>query len=191
MKLAARPALKIDVLVDSDRWNDAENLKPTLRRAVARAAATVSTTASELAIVLTDDSAIRRLNREWRGVDAATNVLSFPNKNAGTEPHLGDIVLAFETIASEAAASVSLSPITSPILPCTDFCICSATTTKTTAKPARWKNSSGTYCGVSPSRIPIGQELSLWQGVPPSPPTSGLQSRLQCALASPEIRREI
>jgi probable rRNA maturation factor len=56
---------------------------------------------SELAIVLTDDSAIRALNRDWRDVDKATNVLAFPTKNAAAN-HLGDIVLAFETIAREA-----------------------------------------------------------------------------------------
>jgi probable rRNA maturation factor len=59
----------------------------------------------ELAIVLTDDSAIRLLNRDWRGVDAATNVLSFPAKRANGKKlagHLGDIVFAFETIAREA-----------------------------------------------------------------------------------------
>ena len=33
---------------------------------------------AELAIVLTDDSAIRALNRDWRGIDKPTNVLSFP-----------------------------------------------------------------------------------------------------------------
>ena len=33
---------------------------------------------AELAIVLTDDSAIRMLNRDWRGMDEPTNVLSFP-----------------------------------------------------------------------------------------------------------------
>jgi probable rRNA maturation factor len=102
MTLAARSALQIDVLVDSDRWKDAERIKSMVRRAVAQAAAAVSTTGTELAIVLTDDSAIRLLNRDWRGIDAATNVLSFPAKNAGTSHHLGDIVLAFETIAREA-----------------------------------------------------------------------------------------
>ncbi len=73
------------------------------RRAVSEAAAMLSTSRSELAIVLTDDSAIRSLNRVWRGVDAATNVLSFPTKRAGETPRLiGDIVLAYETIAGEA-----------------------------------------------------------------------------------------
>jgi len=105
MTRAARPALKIDVMVDCKRWKDTEGVKSIVRRAVAQAAATVSTTGTELAIVLTDDSAIRQLNRLWRGIDAATNVLSFPSKRtAGEPPHLGDIVLAYETIAREATA---------------------------------------------------------------------------------------
>jgi probable rRNA maturation factor len=55
--------------------------------------------------VLTDDSGVRLLNRAWRGVDAPTNVLSFPTKRAGNDPPLiGDIVLAYETIAGEARA---------------------------------------------------------------------------------------
>ena len=94
MTSAPRAKLKIDVLVDSDCWNEPAEARSTVRRAVAQAAATASTTGSELAIVLTDDSAIRQLNRLWRGIDAATNVLSFPAKTAGG-PHLGDIVLAF------------------------------------------------------------------------------------------------
>jgi len=104
MKSSGRCALMIDVLVDSDRWKDARTVKSIVRRAVARAASMLSTTGAELAIVLTDDSAMRLLNRDWRGIDAATNVLSFPTKNAGVKTHLGDIVLAFETIAAEARA---------------------------------------------------------------------------------------
>jgi probable rRNA maturation factor len=96
------PALKIDVMIDSKRWKDAGRAKSIVRRAVARAAATRSTGAAELAIVLTDDSAIRALNRDWRGIDKPTNVLSFPAKNGSLKPHLGDIVLAFETIEREA-----------------------------------------------------------------------------------------
>jgi probable rRNA maturation factor len=100
-----RARLKIDVLVDSDRWHEPAKTRSTVRRAVAAAAATVSTTGTELAIVLTDDSAVRQLNRLWRGIDAPTNVLSFPSKQTADEPpHLGDIVLAFETIAREAKA---------------------------------------------------------------------------------------
>lgn len=101
MTRVARPALTIDVLVVSDRWNDAQRWQSVVRRAVTRAAAALSTKAAELGIVLTDDSAIRALNRDWRGIDAATNVLAFPTGNAAAK-HLGDIVLSFETIAREA-----------------------------------------------------------------------------------------
>src|ERR1700722_5011742 len=104
MTSAPRAKLKIDVLVDSERWNEPAKARSTVRRAIAQAAATVSTTGTELAIVLTDDSAIRQLNWLWRGVDAATNVLSFPSKKTADEPpHLGDIVLAYETVAREAS----------------------------------------------------------------------------------------
>lgn len=60
--------------------------------------------AAELSIVLTDDAEQRQLNREWRGKDSSTNVLSFPQ----IEPFspvlgiLGDITLARETVAREA-----------------------------------------------------------------------------------------
>ena len=105
MKSSAPSGFKIDVLVDSDRWKAARNVATTVRRAVLRAAAaTRSTRGSELAIVLTDDSAMRLLNRNWRGIDASTNVLSFPTGTGSDKTHLGDIVLAYETIAREARA---------------------------------------------------------------------------------------
>jgi probable rRNA maturation factor len=106
MTRAARPSLAIDFVVASAHWKNTKKMQSVLRRAVTRAAAaTLSTSAAELAIVLTDDSAIRLLNRDWRGVDAATNVLSFPAKTVHRQHsghHLGDVVLAFETIAREA-----------------------------------------------------------------------------------------
>jgi probable rRNA maturation factor len=104
----ASPA--VDIIVKSPLWQAEPQAEPALRRAIAAAASVVSTTDGELAIVLTDDSAIRRLNREWRGEDAPTNVLSFP----AAEPQpdapvlLGDIVIAYETTAREAAAENKL-----------------------------------------------------------------------------------
>jgi probable rRNA maturation factor len=53
--------------------------------------------------VLTDDSAIRELNRTWRRKDEPTNVLAFPtDSQAGPARLLGDIVIAYETLAREA-----------------------------------------------------------------------------------------
>jgi probable rRNA maturation factor len=101
MSRAAVVALKIDVLIDSDHWKDAGAAKALMRRAIRQAAAALSTPPAELAIVLTDNAKMRALNRNWRGIDAATNVLSFPAKNAGGR-HIGDIVLAHETVRREA-----------------------------------------------------------------------------------------
>ena len=107
MKTAARSRskLKIDVVIDAGQWKKTRDVRQLVRRAVHEAAGVQSTSGSELAIVLTNDSAIRQLNRVWRNVDAPTNVLSFPaaTKQGADEPaHLGDIVLAYETIAREA-----------------------------------------------------------------------------------------
>ncbi len=104
-RAAPKAAPKIDVLMQSDLWKATEDVRPVARRAIREAAALLAIPATELAIVLTDDSEVRSLNRAWRGIDAATNVLSFPTKRAGDDPPLiGDIVLAYETIAGEAHA---------------------------------------------------------------------------------------
>lgn len=103
MRSRRRKACKLDVLVEAAPWNEHRALRPLLRRAVETAAAELSTSAAELAILLTDDSAIRVLNRKWRGIDAPTNVLSFPAEVPdGAPPLLGDIVFGYETVVREA-----------------------------------------------------------------------------------------
>jgi probable rRNA maturation factor len=103
MAVPGRNTAKLDVLVESGLWKEPGKVKTLLRRTIGQAAAALSTSGVEVAIVLTDDSAIRLLNRQWRGIDAATNVLSFPSENPrGHGPFIGDIVLARETIAREA-----------------------------------------------------------------------------------------
>jgi len=106
---------KVDIIVDSPLWKARRGVKAVLQRAIAEAAAMAATTEGELAIVLTDDSAIRALNRDWRGKDQPTNVLSFPAPDDVSAPRLaggpagrvrllGDIVIAYETMAREALA---------------------------------------------------------------------------------------
>lgn len=62
---------------------------------------------SELSLVFTNDADIREINGKWRHIDKPTNVLSFPAfaLQPGQEPGeiLGDIVIARETVAREAA----------------------------------------------------------------------------------------
>ena len=54
--------------------------------------------ANEITVVLAHDAFVKTLNRDFRGKDKPTNVLSFPG-----DGHIGDLVLAFETIEREAA----------------------------------------------------------------------------------------
>jgi probable rRNA maturation factor len=55
----------------------------------------------EVALVLTGDAPVRRLNARYRGQDKATDVLSFPGP--GGEVGLGDIVISLDTAARNAA----------------------------------------------------------------------------------------
>ena len=58
---------------------------------------------AEASLLFCDDARIRELNRDWRGFDKPTNVLSFPSIfEAGDAIFLGDIAIAFETVAREA-----------------------------------------------------------------------------------------
>ena len=108
-RAANRAAPVVDILVASARWKARRGVRPLLRRALAEATATLSTSDAELAIVLTDDSAIRRLNRRWRGKDEPTNVLAFPAlQQASPQGSLGDLIIAYETLAREAKAEGKL-----------------------------------------------------------------------------------
>lgn len=59
---------------------------------------------AEISLLLTDDAAQQALNRQWRGKDSPTNVLSFPQIEVDDAVMglLGDISLAYETVAREA-----------------------------------------------------------------------------------------
>src|SRR5262245_22042827 len=87
-----RAAPDIDVQVASDLWREAPTAAGTVRDAIATAAAVVSglpAASGEVSVVLTDDAAIQKLNRDWRGQDKPTNVLSFPAaQGAATAPAL-------------------------------------------------------------------------------------------------------
>ncbi|NVN85638.1 MAG: rRNA maturation RNase YbeY [Rhodopseudomonas sp.] len=109
MQRFALPAT--EVLIVAECWQAEPEAEATVLRAIAAAAETVDadTGDAELAIMLTDDSGIRTLNANWRGIDKPTNVLSFPalQPPGGIEPDdaprmLGDIAIAFETVRREA-----------------------------------------------------------------------------------------
>jgi probable rRNA maturation factor len=93
-----------DIRIESDLWKQKRDIKALARRAIATAATAASRSKCELAVLLTDDPGIRVINADWRGMDAPTNVLSFPAPPSAGGRFLGDIVLAFETVAAEARA---------------------------------------------------------------------------------------
>ena len=97
------PGDSIDVIIESALWNALPQAEQTIRNAVAHALAALNgRTDAELAVLLTDDAAVQRLNATWRGLDKPTNVLSFPAAEVPDSQHLGDIAIAFETTAREA-----------------------------------------------------------------------------------------
>jgi len=61
---------------------------------------------AEVSLRLSDDAELSALNARWRGLDKPTNVLAFPaappERNAEA-PMLGDVIIAYETTAREAA----------------------------------------------------------------------------------------
>ena len=112
-------------LVDDPKWKTARGLRTRLKRAAAEALALSGLKGqSSLTVLLSNDRRLRTLNRDFRGKDKATNVLSFPaassfdgraarRESAGRRksngalslavaPHLGDIAIAYGVTAREA-----------------------------------------------------------------------------------------
>jgi probable rRNA maturation factor len=58
---------------------------------------------AELSVLFCDDAFIRELNRAYRGLDAPTDVLSFPQQPVPGAPELlGDVVISVETARRQA-----------------------------------------------------------------------------------------
>ncbi len=104
--------IAVDVI--DEGWPEGGDWDVLAARAVAAALAAVALDLPEtveVAIRLTTDAEVQALNRDYRGKDSPTNVLSFPmlgsdavaalSKNP-LPALLGDIVLARETCANEA-----------------------------------------------------------------------------------------
>lgn len=104
--------LEIDV---EDPWPSAGDWESLAQRAALAAAQVAPELAQErliTSVLFTSDVDVHALNAEWRGKDKPTNVLSFPMLERselldlapeGPPEMLGDIALAHETCAREAA----------------------------------------------------------------------------------------
>jgi probable rRNA maturation factor len=106
----ARPALEVELADETGRAGAYLGL---LRSVAERAVAAQGLTGRRrVSITLVSDARIRRLNRDHRGVDAVTDVLSFPLEGGeddfvtpGDQPrHLGDVAVAFGRALAQAEA---------------------------------------------------------------------------------------
>ena len=104
--------MQLDIETEDWPTGDWEALAERAGSAAAQVAPELANPRLCVSVLFTDDEAVRTLNTEWRGKDKPTNVLSFPMldraqllalKHEGPPELLGDIALAYQTCAREAA----------------------------------------------------------------------------------------
>ncbi len=100
--------------IDIEDWpaGEWETLAGRASAAAGEVAPELTNARLSVSLLLTSDAEVHALNREWRDRDKPTNVLSFPMlarddllalEGDGPPVMLGDLALAFETCAREAA----------------------------------------------------------------------------------------
>ncbi len=85
--------ISFDLLVEDDSWTALGDLEPLCRKAFDAAAAIAPVPQGNVTVLLSDDAGLQALNRDFRGKDKATDVLSFPCLPMD-RPFLGDIAVA-------------------------------------------------------------------------------------------------
>lgn len=102
------------MILEDDRWSDLDRLAAVAVPAALDGAGVG--TGWEVAVMGCDDARIAALNADFRGKARPTNVLSWPSDERGADtpggpplapdphdPELGDIAIAYDTCAREAA----------------------------------------------------------------------------------------
>ena len=107
----------IDVIIEDERWGGA-GIEELAARAsdAALTAVGLDPDTYEISLLACGDGRIATLNADFRGKPQPTNVLSWPSEERGavtpgetplppdpTDPELGDIAIAYDTCAREAA----------------------------------------------------------------------------------------
>jgi len=100
-----------EVVIAADCWQSEPEAEAAVQRAIAAASEATEADVgnAEVAVMLTDDATIQSFNKDFRGIDKPTNVLSFPapemevaDDGAPVPRALGDIAIAYETLRREA-----------------------------------------------------------------------------------------
>jgi len=90
-----------DVAMEADGWGALGLSRAGLGRFV-RAAQVAVGLRGEVDVLLAGDRTLRRLNREFRGKDKATDVLSFPASEEVADEFAGDLAISLDTAARQA-----------------------------------------------------------------------------------------
>ena len=111
LKITRRPRVKIYWADEQDKYNAGRKMKALIEKAIR---GTLECEKFErdvvVSVTFTDNEGIREKNREFRDIDRATDVLSFPMYDMangdmpeeGMDCELGDIVLSLERAAEQA-----------------------------------------------------------------------------------------
>ena len=103
---------ELEIMREAGDWSAIPSIEAEIQTAAAALAGlrALAGRGGAACILLNDDAGVRALNAAWRKKDKPTNVLSFPAPappadidDGDGEVFLGDIVLAAETVAREAA----------------------------------------------------------------------------------------
>lgn len=103
VKTAVINPLTITLLIHDKRFAKRKSL--VTKAATQALKAQSNATHLAVTVLLTNDTEVQALNHQYRSKNKPTNVLSFPNgAKEGKVTHVGDVVLAYETIKAEAKA---------------------------------------------------------------------------------------
>jgi probable rRNA maturation factor len=107
------PDIKLDIQLDAAGWRGLRGVRPALMRAALATAARLPARLRfpfTATVLLTGNARVKLLNRDFRGIDKPTNVLSFPQFDPAELPkmgkarepvELGDMALAYQYIVAE------------------------------------------------------------------------------------------
>lgn len=96
--------LTADLRIADPRWESLGDVEALAARVLGHAA-TAMEQGGEVSILMTNDAEMHALNKQWRGFDKPTDVLSFPSDGPGIPgeaPQLGDIAIGYETAFKDA-----------------------------------------------------------------------------------------
>ena len=135
--------LQIDVQTQSPLWDAQPLAAETVREAIGAAASALSTAGGEVSILLTNDSAIRILNRLARESTKRPTCChcTRPARRQVKFAYSATLSLPMKRLNASATMKTASSFITLPISRCMVFFISSDTIIRPMFKPKRWKGS--------------------------------------------------